>query len=168
MTKAEITTRLEQAAQGLIASALHYRETSPPDADVLCTALVLQHSGRSVLVGISDPRARLAALQAFTRETGDVAGFALVFDGYVSVRCVHCDGAGCPKCADATWTKPRVDAIIAVVRTAWGEGSTKSVAYAFKDGAFALLPDRNEDTAQHPTVPVLDNYDMVFRDVAVH
>lgn len=165
---AKIEAHLGQVAMSLTQAALHCLATLPKGSPILCSAVVMQASGQASLIAIRRPEHRIEALRSYVQDLPDVVGFALLFDGYVSTQCDVCGLKGCPKCkAAGLQLKPRIDAIVSIIRTAWGTGSTASLAYGYAaDGTFELRPERNELA---PTMSgMLDNYDTVFKPATVN
>lgn len=156
ITPIEATTRLREAAMSLTEAALNTRRTQPRDTPIFCMAVVMDATGQQHLVAIGNPKDRHAALHAVVRHEHAV-GFALLFDGYISRE--QPSGAPDPK-------YPRMDALIAVVRTVWGTGATLSVAYHYPGGAFTLCPERNEEQEVGPGL--VDTYGTIFQDAVVN
>lgn len=167
MTHKELEALLQDRAMSMASAYLKVLHDAPPGFRMPALAVVMDATGDGGLLVIADIEHRVELLADFA-QTHKTVGFALVYDGYVSHQCKHCHNKGCDQCAGTD--KRKCDAVMMLVRTAWGFSHSKSMGYGWdSEKHFTMRPEFNfEFGGSTHDDQVLDGYAAVFGPVSVN
>lgn len=159
MDKRAVEQHLLEVGFTLTQAALAKLAHSPKGEPIVACAAAMNEHGLGMLIAIPDPEHRIEALTKHAQMFGTV-GFVLVYDGFIEEACLRCQGAGCEHCRTFL---PPTDAIVSIVRTAWGYKHTESTCYGYlPDGTFVLKPQLNREMTPAEERTGLDGYEVVF------
>jgi hypothetical protein len=169
VTQQEVQSKLDSIAADMLGAAVLRLSTQPQGYSLVAMAMVINREDRFHVLALQQPQFRREILRSHGKTFGTI-GFALLYDGRVYDMCITCEDEPNPECELCHGRAiEKVDAVVTVVRTAWGYSSTKHLCYGYDDhGLFKLLPEKTAHAdAIMAAGRAIDNYDAVFREVTV-